>query len=763
MLAIRNVSIKWKLTLIIVLTSSVTLLLGALFFAINDIQTLRQSMRRDLSILAQVIGANTTAALTFGDEVSAEETLAALAAEQHVVEAAVYGGDGQLFVAYQRDGAPETPVRPGDDGAFFRGGYLVLFQPITLDDQRIGTIFIQSDMGAVQQRIRRSIGIVALVMLAGLLVALMLASRLQGLISAPILSLAQTARDVSEQENYALRARKQGEDEIGVLIDRFNEMLSQIEQRDAALQEINQQLAVSEREALAASEAKGQFLANMSHELRTPMNAIIGYSEMLMEECEDLGQEAQIPDLQRINTAGKHLLALINDILDLSKIEAGKMELYLETFEVAPVVDDVVTTIGPLVSKNGNQLEVRLAEHLGSMHADMTKVRQALFNLLSNACKFTEQGSITLTVDRQQEPEGDWLRFEVRDSGIGMTEEQMGRLFEEFSQAHEATSRQYGGTGLGLAITQRFCEMMGGEVAAESKYGEGSTFTIRLPAEIIESQEPAAGETPTDAELTAGEVSASDGRDTVLVIDDDAAMRDLMRRFLAKEGFSVRVASSGEEGLRLARELHPAVITLDVMMPGMDGWAVLTTLKADAELADIPVIMLTIVDDADLGFSLGAAEFMTKPIERERLISILNKYLAKRQGDAVLVVEDEEPVRELLRRTLERHGWKAIEAENGRVALERVAESIPALILLDLMMPEMDGFEFVHELRKQPRWAKIPIVVITAKDLTDEDRRRLKGGVERIIEKGAYTREELLHEVRNVVASCVDEKKVAGA
>jgi signal transduction histidine kinase/CheY-like chemotaxis protein/putative methionine-R-sulfoxide reductase with GAF domain len=504
------------------------------------------------------------------------------------------------------------------------------------------------------------------------------------------------------------------------------------------------------RQLEVADRHKSEFLANMSHELRTPLNAIIGYSEMLQEDAADLGVEQFTEDLKKINAAGKHLLELINAVLDLSKIEAGKMELYLEAFDVGDLVRDIAAVIQPLAAKNGNELAVRCSGDIGSMRADLTKVRQALFNLLSNACKFTERGLVELAVARETADGGETVVFQVTDTGIGMTPEQLARLFEAFSQADAATTRKYGGTGLGLALSRRLCRMMGGDVTVESEAGRGSTFTIRLPARVADAvEEPA----PAAAAV---EVPPDDGMGTVLVIDDEAAVRDLMQRFLTREGFRVVTAAGGEEGFRRARELRPDTITLDVMMPGMDGWAVLSALKADPDVADIPVVMLTIVDDKNLGYALGAADYLTKPIDRERLVTALRQH---RRDRPVLVVDDDAEIRQLLRRMLEPEGYTVVEAENGRVALERLRETPPSVVLLDLMMPEMDGFAFVTEFRRHEPWRAIPIVVITAKDLTREDRERLNGYVEKILQKGAYGRDQLLAEVRELVAQSIARRR----
>jgi CheY-like chemotaxis protein len=333
----------------------------------------------------------------------------------------------------------------------------------------------------------------------------------------------------------------------------------------------------------------------------------------------------------------------------------------------------------------------------------------------------------------------------------------MDKLFEAFTQADASMTRRFGGTGLGLVISRRFCRLMGGDIHVESELGHGTSFTIVLPENVVDPKEaPVVVEEPVIE--AASYPQLPDGASVVLVIDDDVRVHDLLRRSLAREGFRVEVASSGEEGLRMARQLQPEAITLDVMMPGMDGWAVLSSLKNDPELADIPVVMLTIVDDQNMGYALGAAEYLTKPVDRDRLASVLKKYAGDGPARSALVVDDEPEQRDMLRRLLESHGWSVVEAANGRLAIEKLQERQPAVILLDLMMPEMNGFQFVEELRKNDDWREIPVVVITAKDLTPEERLFLANQVGTVLQKGAYQSDDLLRETGRLVASRIGKR-----
>ena len=583
----------------------------------------------------------------------------------------------------------------------------------------------------------------ALVLLAALGFAVLAGMFLAGRMVGPIRALRAGAARIGSGDLGQRIAIKTG-DELEALADQFNDMAGRLQESYAGLEQKvelrTREVEEKSRQLEIASQHKSQFLASMSHELRTPLNAIIGLTEMMVANVARFGTEKAQEPLRRVNRAGTHLLGLINQVLDLSKIEAGKLELSLESVSLAPLIEEVIGTARQLAEQNKNRLVVESQENLGALTTDPMRLRQILLNLLSNACKFTKQGEVTLRVRKVVDGHS-WVEFAVADTGIGMTPEQQAKLFEEFTQADSSTARQYGGTGLGLAITRKLVRMMGGDVTVTSEPGKGSVFTVRLPASADSLAKSSIG----------SDGSRPPSTNCILVIDDDATARELISDHLKADGFSVVAAAGGLEGLKLAKELRPTVITLDVMMPDLDGWSVMAALRQDAELAEIPVIMVTIVDEHRRGIALGAAGYLTKPIDRDRLHRLVGRFRASTPPTRVLLVEDDEIQRDRIRGWLEGQQWIVREAANGREALAHLQEDKPDVILLDLMMPEMDGFAVVAALQKEAGWRHIPVIVITSRDLDATERERLNSGVQSILVKETFRPADLVERIRRLV------------
>jgi PAS domain S-box-containing protein len=519
---------------------------------------------------------------------------------------------------------------------------------------------------------------------------------------------------------------------------------------------MNEELALARDRALEASRTKSTFVANMSHELRTPLNAIIGYSEMLQEDAALLGLDDFGDDLQKIYRSGKHLLDLINDILDMTKIEAGKLEIYYDDFDVPMLVWEASQTIQPLLLKNNNHLEIECDRQLGGIRADMTRLRQVLLNVLSNACKFTKSGVIKIQVNRQNLLLGESFCFTISDTGIGISPENLQKLFQPFNQADSSTTRLYGGTGLGLAISHRLCQMMSGDISVISELGIGSTFTICLPVDC----ESASKNPPKQGQNLSANLSITPKylppqtdnpppkNPSILVIADDSRLHQSTHYYLHHLGVSLYSSSNAEDGMQLVYQILPDAIILDMKPPSISGWEVLQELKSQPLTSGIPIILLTINDEKHENYEVGANDYLFKPIDRDRLITIVEKYCAEQQSElSVLVIEDDPNIRAMLKRILEKENCIVSEAQDGYAALEVMTQNIPQLILLDLMMPNVDGFEFMHLLRLRQDTPSIPIIIITAKDLTNEECTRLSGSVQKILQKPDYGYPQLLEEI----------------
>ena len=496
-------------------------------------------------------------------------------------------------------------------------------------------------------------------------------------------------------------------------------------------------------EARDASDQKTKFFANMSHELRTPLNAILGYGEMLYEDCEDLGYDDLLPDLKKITSSGSHLLSLINNILDLSKIEAGKMELFITSFEIENMIQTIKDVSEPLAAKNDNGFVINLDGAMGSMSQDETKLRQCLTNFLSNGFKFTKNGTVTLDVKSRLDGEIEFIDFAVIDTGAGMSAEGVAKVFEEYTQAERSTSANYGGTGLGLPISKKFAEMMGGDVVVTSEEGKGSVFTLSVPRECPEYNED---------EVDSNVINLDADDNLVVLVDDDVAMHDLIKRTISKLNLTLIGATNSEKGMELIREVKPKLILLDVLMPGRDGWSLLKECKTDTELKDIPVIMISQLNQSNLAASLGANDYLTKPIDRTHFVNTIQRLLGTGGKDQkVLVIDDDKDVRELLSRLLKDAGYRPIDARDGKEGLERTKDE-PALIILDLEMPRMDGFEFLDNYIKDvPEDRRAPVLVFSGKDLTDVQEDLLKERVVGLVKKDDVSMDNLSKMIQGIV------------
>ena len=765
MRALRDISLGRKLMLIIMMTSCTALLTTSLAVLVYDLVSFRHAMSADLATQADVLGNNSTGALTFGDAKAATEVLAALRAEPHVTGACLYTTEGKPFATYSRQGEKFVAPPPRSDGSYFAPNRLGQFRRIRLENETVGTIYIESDLQEALQRLTRYIVIVLLALSGSALIAYALASHLQKFISRPVLELVETARTISADRNYALRANRLGADEFGVLVDEFNGMLTQIQARDAELQRqsasledevqargaVNAQLSLAKDAAEGANRAKSEFLANMSHEIRTPLNGIVGMTELLSATKLNPEQQEYIAAVQQ---SAESLLTVIGDILDFSKIEARKLDFDLIEFGIRETAEDALKAVALAAHRKELELACDISSDVPArLIGDPGRLRQVIINLVGNAIKFTEKGEVVIRV-RCSEINGDvaHLQISVSDTGMGIPADKQKLIFEAFTQADTSTRRKFGGTGLGLAISVALVRKMGGSIWLESEVGKGSTFHFDPYFEVA-----APG---TQRPLPQSPVDLSAVR--ALVVDDNATNRRILQSMLIGWQMTPHCVAGGRAAIEALREAknqkNPfGLVLTDGRMPDIDGFELALRIKNDPQLATTAILMLTSdkqQGDGERCRALGMTAYLIKPVRQSELFAAISTCLAPNNPRnlidrpvatspstgrifQILLAEDNPVNQKFAVKTLEKFGHNVAIANNGREVLSALEQHSFDLVLMDIQMPEMDGFEATSEIRRKEAESggHLPIIAMTAHAMAGDREMCLAAGMDGYISK----------------------------
>lgn len=739
--ALATMPFKTKLTVTSGMLVSVALLLASIGLIGMQFLTESRLAAQRHSQITQVIASNTGPALMFADPQAARENMASIEGIDDVASVSIFTNDGKLFTSYTNSDA-DLDV----DGDQLE----TVSRKVTVDGERLGRLEMKVKLRSFIDILGETLlGILMLFSLC-LAISMVVARRINRMAFAPIGRLSDAMQKITISNDYTMRLEAELDPDFSRITENFNKMVETVASRDEALVEKAEELTVARDQSEQANVAKSQFLANMSHELRTPLNAIIGYTDVLREELKGSENTRSLEDVSWIYSSAQQLLELINSILDLSKIEAGHMDVDIHEFDVATIVLEVSKMLEPMAMQRGNRIHLQLAEGIGVAKSDSAKLRQSLLNLGSNACKFTEGGRIFILARR----EGSDLVFSVSDTGIGMSEDEIGKLFRPFSQADASTTRRFGGTGLGLTITQRFANLLGGWIDVESRVGVGSTFTIRIKAEL----DCVRAITDADAE----EITVDDLQDVfksedaevdhsmplAVVIDDEPSAAKLLERMAMQAGYATLVAQNGEKGLDLIRKHNPAIILLDLAMPKVSGLDVLEVLRNDPTLASTPVVIVSVSDDRKATFEAGACEHLIKPISRTEISGVLAQYANRRSGN-VLIVDDDEATTRMYSRGMERVGYTVSVAVNGKDAQALLLDHDYDFVITDLRMPELDGHELIEWIAQFSGRPKPLVFVLTGKAMSNEDVSELESKVQSVLSKNGLSPSRLAEALSN--------------